>query len=81
MQIRVKFFSYFRDLTGQSEMLVEIPEGETVRELLARVEKLHPALARSASSVLVAVGLDYQTRAYRLKVGDEVSVFPPVQGG
>ncbi|MGI8966275.1 MAG: MoaD/ThiS family protein [Limisphaerales bacterium] len=32
-------------------------------------------------SLLVAVGLDYQTWDYVLREGDEVSFFPPVQGG
>ena len=33
------------------------------------------------NSTLIAVGVDYQTRSYRLQEGDEVSLFPPVQGG
>jgi molybdopterin converting factor small subunit len=32
-------------------------------------------------STLMAVGVDYQDRACILKEGDEVSLFPPVQGG
>jgi molybdopterin converting factor small subunit len=32
-------------------------------------------------SMLVAVGVDYQPKDYILKNGDEVSLFPPVQGG
>jgi molybdopterin converting factor small subunit len=29
----------------------------------------------------MAVGVEYQQRAYVLQEGDEVSLFPPVQGG
>jgi molybdopterin converting factor small subunit len=29
----------------------------------------------------MAVGVDYQDRSYVLKTDDEVSLFPPVQGG
>jgi len=29
----------------------------------------------------MAVGVDYQERSYLLNQGDEVSFFPPVQGG
>jgi molybdopterin converting factor small subunit len=32
-------------------------------------------------SILAAVGVDYQTGDYKLNHGDEVSLFPPVQGG
>jgi molybdopterin converting factor small subunit len=31
--------------------------------------------------MLIAVGVDYQKGDYVLKEGDEVSLFPPVQGG
>jgi molybdopterin converting factor small subunit len=31
--------------------------------------------------MLVAVGVEYQGPEYVLKPGDEVSLFPPVQGG
>jgi molybdopterin converting factor small subunit len=31
--------------------------------------------------MLLAVGVDYQDRKYILQDGDEVSLFPPVQGG
>jgi molybdopterin converting factor small subunit len=29
----------------------------------------------------MAVGVEYQTQDYLLREGDEVSLFPPVQGG
>jgi molybdopterin converting factor small subunit len=32
-------------------------------------------------SALVAVGVDYQGGDYPLSEGDQVSLFPPVQGG
>jgi molybdopterin converting factor small subunit len=32
-------------------------------------------------ATLMAVGVDYQSRTYVLREGDEVSLFPPVQGG
>jgi len=32
-------------------------------------------------STLLAVGVDYQPRDFVLSNGDEVSLFPPVQGG
>jgi molybdopterin converting factor small subunit len=31
--------------------------------------------------MLIAVGVDYQSRNHVLNEGDEVSLFPPVQGG
>jgi molybdopterin converting factor small subunit len=40
-----------------------------------------PKLAAMQKSMLVAVGVEYQDRSYVLQNGDEVSLFPPVQGG
>jgi molybdopterin converting factor small subunit len=40
-----------------------------------------PKLSAVDKSMLVAVGVDYQTADYILREGDEVSLFPPVQGG
>jgi molybdopterin converting factor small subunit len=40
-----------------------------------------PKLAGMQKSTLMAVGVDYQDRTCVLKEGDEVSLFPPVQGG
>jgi len=40
-----------------------------------------PKLAGARNSLLVAVGVDYQGADYVLREGDEVSLFPPVQGG
>jgi len=45
------------------------------------VQQAFPKLAQLEKSVLMAVGVDYQPRSYRLREGDEVSLFPPVQGG
>ena len=47
------------------------------KKLIARF----PKLAAMQKSTLMAVGVDYQDRGYLLKEGDEVSLFPPVQGG
>jgi molybdopterin converting factor small subunit len=40
-----------------------------------------PKLSAMKKSTLLAVGVDYQPRDYALQDGDEVSLFPPVQGG
>lgn len=81
MQVTVHFYSYFKDLAGCGEILVAIEEGGSIGELLEKVTAQFPKLAAMQKSMLIAVGVDYQTREYRLKPGDTVSLFPPVQGG
>lgn len=81
MQVTVRFFSYFKDLTG-CEQAVESVSGETTVGTLHRQLMAHfPKLAAMEKSTLIAVGVEYQPRDYILKQGDEVSLFPPVQGG
>ena len=81
MVIKVCFYSYFKDLAGCTETTEELPAGSTVAELLSRLSMRFPRLAAMRKSMLVAVGVDYQAPDYILKEGDEVSLFPPVQGG
>jgi molybdopterin converting factor small subunit len=81
MKIAVHFYSYFKDLTGCAEGTQELPRGSTLNDLYRKLTERFPKLAAMEKSTLMAVGVDYQTRDYVLKEGDEVSLFPPVQGG
>ena len=81
MQVRVQFFSYLRELAGCSDSNETIPDGATLGELHERLMAKFPKLVAMKKSTLLAVGVDYQPRDYVLKEGDEVSLFPPVQGG
>lgn len=81
MRVSVHFYSYFKDLTGCEQISEAIAEGSTLADLLKNVFQQFPKLSTMKKSMLVAVGVDYQPRDYVLKDGDEVSLFPPVQGG
>jgi MoaD family protein len=81
MKIQVQFWSYFKDLTGCERTEVEIAAGGTVGALRDELESRFPKLKEMEKSTLVAVGMDYQPADFELSDGDEVSLFPPVQGG
>ncbi len=81
ISVTIGFYSRFKDLTGCAETRETVPEGSTVGELLRALAARFPELGALERSTLVAVGLDYQDRSYVLHEGDEVSLFPPVQGG
>ena len=81
MRVTVSFYSYFKDLTGCKETTQELADGSTLGNLLHKLNACFPKLEPMQKSMLVAVGLDYQSRDYILKEGDVVSLFPPVQGG
>jgi len=81
MKVRVLFHSYFRELTGRAELEVEVAEGTTLSELVNRLQEEFPKLKAMDRSTLKAVGVEYQSDEYVLSDDDEVSLFPPVQGG
>ncbi len=81
MKVVVHFYSYFADLTGCTEAHEELPAGTTIDGLLRNLHARFPKLVAMKNSTLIAVGVEYQGRDYVLKDGDEVSLFPPVQGG
>ena len=81
MTVSAHFYSYFKELTGCTEAAVDLPEGGTIGDLLVRLTARFPKLAPMQKSMLIAVGVDYADRNQVLKPGDEVSLFPPVQGG
>ncbi len=81
MTIQVQFYSYFKDLTGCESKTESLEAGSTIQDLLDRLFERFPRLAEMPNSILVAVGVEYQPRDHVLNAGDEVSLFPPVQGG
>ena len=81
MSVTVHFYSYFKDLTGCAQTTEDVAPGATIGALREQLCVRFPKLSAMQKSTLVAVGVDYQDQNYVLKAGDEVSLFPPVQGG
>jgi molybdopterin converting factor small subunit len=81
MQITIQFFSYLKELTGHAQTSETVPGGTKLGALHDQLMVIYPKLAPMRKSTLLAVGVDYQPRDYTLQDGDEVSLFPPVQGG
>jgi MoaD family protein len=79
--VRVHFYSYFKDLAGTAEVSESVAPGSTLEDLLQTLFARFSKLGETRKSVLVAVGVDYQKGDYVLHEGDEISLFPPVQGG
>ena len=81
MKVGVKFWSYFREHTGCKETTIELEEAATLADLMNTVHEQFPRLAGTENCTLKAVGVEYQDDDFVLNDGDEVSLFPPVQGG
>ena len=74
-------FASVRDIVGQREIVLDLPEGTTAAALLRRVILDHPGLAGLGPSLLLAVNREYVEKGRILAEGDEVALIPPVSGG
>ncbi|MBA3833786.1 MAG: MoaD/ThiS family protein [Chthoniobacterales bacterium] len=81
MEIKVQFFSQLKELAGASEKTLELRDGATVADLLAKLYRLHPELAKWERQILVGVGVEFVERSHVLRPNDEIAIMPPVQGG
>ncbi|MEM3397166.1 MAG: ubiquitin-like small modifier protein 1 [Thermoplasmata archaeon] len=90
--MNVKFFGYFREITGVAIVQLESENFHTVRDLLCEVVKRYPAIKDklfegenvmpfvkvlvNGLAIEVKEGLDT-----KVKPGDAIAIFPPVGGG
>ncbi|MGD0095460.1 MAG: molybdenum cofactor biosynthesis protein MoaE [Terracidiphilus sp.] len=79
IQVRVRCFGVLKDWLGAPATTVELPEGTTVADLLARLsEGRSEALLRG---IAVSVNAEFAAAGAVLREGDEVGLLPPVSGG
>jgi molybdopterin synthase sulfur carrier subunit len=81
MKVRVQFYAQLRELVGVHELELELPQNATVWHLLNEVYAQQPQLRAHDKSILVAAGLEFVDRNYKLNRADEIAIMPPVQGG
>jgi molybdopterin converting factor subunit 1 len=81
MRITVRLFARLREITGKSELTLELPDGHDARALWEDLATEYPALSPYSASVSCAVNEEYAKFTARLEDGDEVAFLPPVSGG
>lgn len=81
MRVQVLFFGMLKDIVGKSAAKIELPEGATVRDMLAHFESQIPRLKELLPSLAVAVNLQYAGPDTKLSPDDEIALLPPVSGG
>lgn len=81
MQVRARFFASHRERIGRDRWEVELPEGATVADLIARVGEQFPELRPLLGIARYAVNREYAGGETVLRQGDEVAFVPPVAGG
>jgi len=81
VDVTVRFFAAYREVTGLRETRVPVRAGATLGDLVDRILDAHPALRRHRESMLLAVNEEFAEPAAPLEEGDEVALMPPVSGG
>ena len=81
MKVRVQFYAQLRDLVRAQTTDVDLVDGATVSNLLTQLYERFPALRAQDKNILVGAGVEFVDRNYKLKIGDEIAIMPPVQGG
>lgn len=80
MNVRVRLFASAREAAGVGHLLLDLPDGATVRDAIATVTRMHPLVAEIRQMVIAKdreyVGLDAS-----LADGSELALIPPVSGG
>ena len=77
----VLFFGILKEFVGKAADVIDVPEGASVRDVLAHYEALTPRLQESLPSLALAVNQEYAGPDTRLRPDDELAVLPPVSGG
>jgi MoaE-MoaD fusion protein len=81
MQIRLRYFAIVREIMGQSRETMDLPEGATVGDVMARITAAHPRLDGASRSIMLMVNQEYVLADHVLADGDELALIPPVSGG
>ncbi|MBP2672779.1 MAG: molybdopterin converting factor-like protein [candidate division NC10 bacterium] len=81
MKIHIKLFASVREIVGQKELILEVPDGMTASALPQQLATQYPRLRTLVSFLKVAVNQEYADGARVLAEGDEVALLPPVSGG
>ena len=79
MEIRLLAFAGLRDILGEGESTLVIPEGSTVSDVWRTLVERTPGLATSPQPA-AAVNQEYKRSDVTLNPGDELAFIPPVSG-
>lgn len=81
MNITVQVFARAKELVGESQVEVALPESACVRDLREALGEQYPALRPLVGSLLVAIGNEYAADTTMIEPTSKIACFPPVSGG
>jgi molybdopterin converting factor subunit 1 len=81
MKVSVRLFAVARELAGEDNIELDLPDGATVLELRRRLAASRPQLALALPKMLIAVDSEYAGSTTVISPGAEIACIPPVSGG
>ncbi len=81
MKIHLLYFGILKDLVGQTNETVELPELATLADLLAYCKSRTPRLEGHLTGIALSINQEFADPASLLHENDEVALLPPVSGG
>ena len=80
MNITILAFGIARDILGDSQTTIELPDGITVADLRQKLYSDYPELTKLAS-LAIACNNEYAEGPEKISERDELVLIPPVSGG
>ena len=81
MKIHIRYFASVREIIGQSEEMLDVPEGSNVAAVRAELLARYPGLQAIIARCISAVNRKYVDAETALHDGDELVFIPPMGGG
>ncbi len=81
INIKVRLFAAFKEIIGKSQLDLQIPEGSSVKDVIAVIEETYPAVKKIVQISKYAVNMEYIDAGKKLIDGDEITIIMPVSGG
>ncbi|MBF2048395.1 MAG: MoaD/ThiS family protein [Leptolyngbya sp. IPPAS B-1204] len=79
--ITIKLFAAYQEAYGLPELVLEVPAGTTVAQVLDRLLAEHPELEQWRDVTRFGVNLQFVAADTPVQHHDEVVLIPPVSGG
>lgn len=81
MKVKVLFFASARELTGETDIMLDLEDGFTSTELPAFLLSMYPDLDIHRDRMSLAINQVYCREHTELRERDVVAILPPISGG